>query len=858
MYTAVGQGGITGPASVRCVILRLQEYNRGSGPKAWTPHGRCALKKNMQTEMSDVTASSTPATRFQVLDLEVDAGRQIVSRGGSELHVPKLSFDLLLALVRAAPNTVSVPDLMDRVWPRQVVGVETVAQRVKLLRRALGDEAAQPRYLAGERRRGYRLIAPVSVLPAAALPAIAAPGASPDAAATPPQLPVPPTRRRRLAMALSLMLAVVLAAALINLVAPRKHPYVQGNTAAMAPGAIYSVAVLPFLAVSGGPDDAQLGRGISELVINHLTNEPGLRVIAPDSALAPRAEAESAVEVGRRLGAQYVVDGSVQREGSQVRIAAQLIDVNEGRHVGALLVERSTAQLFHLEDDIAGRISFFLLGKARPEEASVQEFGADATLAYLRGRALLATRKVADADAAVAEFTRAVTAAPTFASAYAGRAEARFQRLFVRLAFDENAEQLFKEMQPDIDRALQLNPGNAPAIFIRAKLRELQDDFDGAESDYQRAMAISRSFAPGVAYYADFMSSRRKKPEAALGILDAGIRLNPLAPRLTYLKALITSQSTHDDVTAAALYLRTIQIAPDYWLAYNRLGIMRWSQGRLGEAIGFAETSVRIDPDVTWSREVLARMYVDLGDLAAAREVLAQFREPPKHEGAALLCYRAHRLEAALTWLRPALASSYTDTGGLGLAASITALLEQATRTGDYGSARAELIKMSWLADEKGALQYNYANELPLLQLATLEQLAGHPGPAQRIATRVLEMPDDPTAQGNLAGDSERVRMLALAILGRDQEALSILEAQRDTAARQLWWVWIERHPALQRLRREPRVQTLLTQLRAWSQQERAWVEVQRRTGKLPVRTAQATPDPCAPTVAAVVQAPKF
>jgi hypothetical protein len=518
---------------------------------------------------------------------------------------------------------------------------------------------------------------------------------------------------------------------------------------------------------------------------------------------------------------------------------------------------RSTAQLFHLEDDIAGRVSYFLLGKVHPEDASVQEFGAEATLAYLRGRSLLATRKVVDAEAAIGEFTHAIAAAPTFASAYAGRAEARFQRLFVNDALDENTRRLFGEMQPDIDRALQLDAGNAPALFIRAKFREMHDDDDGAEADYHRAMALSPGFAPGVAYYADFMNSIRKQPEAALAILDAGIPLNPLAPRLTYLKALITSQSTHDDVAAAALYLHTIQVAPEYWAAYTRLGSMRWAEGRLEEAIGFTEASVRIDPDVNWSRENLARMYIDLGDLAAARDVLAHFRDPSKHEGAALLCYRAGRLDAAVAWLHPALASPYATTGGPALGASITALLEQAIRSGNYDAARAELVKMSWLTDEKGAFTYSYINALPLLQLATLEQLAGRKAAAEQIATRVLALPDDPTAQGNLAGNIERIRMLALAVLGRNEEALSILEAQRDTAARELWWVWIERHPAMARLRREPRVQQLLTDLRSWSHEERARVDAARRAGKLPVRTAEATPDPCAATVVAALQPPK-
>jgi TolB-like protein/Tfp pilus assembly protein PilF len=761
-----------------------------------------------------------------------------------------------LALARAAPNAVSVSDLMERVWTRQVVGVETVTQRIKLLRGALSDDAAQPRYVGGERRRGYRILAPVTILaPEELRPAFAtASRAVVEEPPTPRASPVPAAeRRRRIPMALGAALALLLIAALIDLIAAGSHPNALGRATPVAAGAPYSVAVLPFQ--SNGGDDAQLGRGISELVINRLAGERELSVIASDSALAPRGEAESAIEAGRRLGVHYVVDGSIQREGVQVRVEAQLIDVNEGRHVGALLVERSTAELFHLEDDIAGRVSYLLLAKVHPEAASVQEFGAEATLAYLRARALLTTRKISDAEAAIQEFTRAIAVAPTFASAYAGRAEARFQRLFIQYAFDENAGELFAQMQPDVDRALQLDPRNAPALFIRAKLREMKGDLDAAEADYRSAMANGPGFAPGVGYYADFLNGHRKNPAAALAVLDAGIALNPLAARLIYMKAVITSQSMHDDVAATALYLRAIQVAPDYWPAYNRLGSMRWTEGRLVEAIGFTEASVRIAPEILWSVENLARLYVDIGDLSAARDVLAHFRQPSKHEGAALLCYREGRLDAAVAWLHPGLLSSYTDTGGAPFAASMTALLELAMRSGNFDAARAELLKMSWLTDDNGAFDYNFANALPLLQLATLERLAGHKAAAEEIATRVLQVGDDPTAQGNVAGRWDRIRMLALAVLGHDDEALKILESQRDTAAREIWWVWIERHPAMQRLRREPRVQQLLTELRAWSRQERARLDAERHDGKLPLRTAQSTPDPCAPTAVAALQA---
>src|SRR5450755_1677668 len=99
---------------------------------------------------------------FLVGDLQVDVGQQRVTRAGIEITLPDLSFQLLLALIRVAPNFLSNDLLMARVWPGLIVSPETVAKRVNLLREALGDDAKDPRYIAGVRNRGYRLVAAVS------------------------------------------------------------------------------------------------------------------------------------------------------------------------------------------------------------------------------------------------------------------------------------------------------------------------------------------------------------------------------------------------------------------------------------------------------------------------------------------------------------------------------------------------------------------------------------------------------------------------------------------------------------------------------------------------------------------------
>lgn len=161
-------------------------------------------------------------------DLVVDVQRQRVVRGRDTINLSPLSFELLLALVHAAPGIVSADELMRRVWPGLVVSPETVSQRVKLVRHALGDEAAAPRYIAGIRGRGYRLVPPVSVIDGSdpdgrdgtrtdAPPAAGSSDPSRPAQARPAPAPGIPGRGRH-PCSLSLVLAVlVLAAALYEL-----------------------------------------------------------------------------------------------------------------------------------------------------------------------------------------------------------------------------------------------------------------------------------------------------------------------------------------------------------------------------------------------------------------------------------------------------------------------------------------------------------------------------------------------------------------------------------------------------------------------------------------------------------------
>src|SRR6266478_1553514 len=149
-------------------------------------------------ENNPSAATGPASTGYQVDDLIIDLGQQRVTRAGNDIPLPHLSFELLVTLARAAPDLVSFDQLTERVWPGLVITPETISQRVKLVRDALGDDPHAPRYIAGVRGRGYRMVAPVTALSAQTATAPSpTQGAQPaESASVEPDVPPTATGRR--------------------------------------------------------------------------------------------------------------------------------------------------------------------------------------------------------------------------------------------------------------------------------------------------------------------------------------------------------------------------------------------------------------------------------------------------------------------------------------------------------------------------------------------------------------------------------------------------------------------------------------------------------------------------------------
>jgi TolB-like protein/DNA-binding winged helix-turn-helix (wHTH) protein/Flp pilus assembly protein TadD len=506
--------------------------------------------------------------KYSVNDLTIDTGTQVVGRAGDTIALPKLSYDLLLVLVRAAPNLVSLDELMKLVWPGIVVSPETVSQRVKLLRDALGDDPREPRYIAGLRGRGYQMIA-------AAKEIEAEPAASPATATVEPAASPAKLRRNRL---LLIALCVVFVLAIGWILADKfwiPKPISQGKvttaTPALAAISEKSIAVLPFVDMSEKKDQEYFSDGLSEELIDMLSKVRELRVPARTSSFYFKGKQVTIADIAKALGVAHVLEGSVRKSGNTLRVTAQLIRVDNGYHVWSETYDRKLDDIFKIQDDIAGSVvkalKVSLMGGVLPESAGTQNV--EAYNLYLQGRQSYNEANVSGYQRAVTAFQAAIALDPDYAAAYADLALAQLW-----LSSDtDNAVDVpgWDAALADAEKAIALAPGLAAGYSARGFVRTIyRFDFAGGQSDLDKALKLNPGDALVLHRSAVLLGVLGKLP-AAIAREEQALALDPLSAEICMRLAffLVADQQMG---LARPLYEKALATAPNSTLALYHLG----------------------------------------------------------------------------------------------------------------------------------------------------------------------------------------------------------------------------------------------------------------------------------------------
>jgi TolB-like protein/DNA-binding winged helix-turn-helix (wHTH) protein len=788
-------------------------------------------------------------------DLHVDVGQQRVTRAGIEITLPNLSLQLLLALIRVAPNVLSNDLLMARVWPGLIVSPETVAKRVNLLREALGDSAQEPRYIAGVRSRGYRLVAAVS--PAVHLvppveSSLSAPAVvrQPDELSTQDTVAIEPRivtakRSRIWWLVLPVLLAAIFAIAIGVRKAERGHAVgaqpenMRRETAAIG-ARTRTVAVLPFDNISADAADAYLAQGLPEMILNRLSRIDGLSVIARNSSFVLDTKSIDSSEIGRRLNSGYLIGGSVQRETDRLRVAVHLVDTAAGTLVWSAHFDRGLHDIFSIEDEIADQIAGALsvrLGKPEPNPpAGLHSANLEAYLAFLRGRTLLGRLTVVESEAAVPYFERAIALDPNFASPYASLYDARMQAADRRQEDMTLARRRYRHL---IDRALELDPKLGAAYFARAMWGDQPHDLSATpdtpliaaqERDFRQGAALDPSNGRGLAAYAEFLYWILERREEGRSVLKRALWVDPISPSARYTDAVFTLEESGVNASEQKT-LQALELDPNFVPALQRYGWFRWAfDGQLAEAIQIIEHGIALDPNNPWLRYTAVEVYLDLGEVKAARDVAAGTPQSARTTG--LLSMREG------DWRRAGLSAydeaSWTndDDPCKNLLAS-AAIRDYALKTGELSRAIA-FIKLKYLLGDAPAANLEVCNFGSAVYLSQLMAAAGQAEQAVALRRAASSWLDANAAR--YLGGAGRLRSGILLLDGKPDAALAELADSFRSGCYANWWYVIDHDPFWLPLHGDGRFQAIAADVRRYVEAQRSQLEALRRQGAVPRR----------------------
>lgn len=304
---------------------------------------------------------------LRIGDWRVDPVSSQISRNGETARLEARTMRLLLCLAEHPGEVVSIDELLDKVWTDVAVSPDSVYQSVASLRRALGDDPKQPTYIATVPRLGYRMVAAV------------APWKEPSTAAVDDLITAPknaseelPGLASRRKLGFILAAAGVLCVALIAAFVFRGQIAKGNRSAAVGDQPQKSIAVLPFLDLTEGMKDEEFADGMTEELIDRLSKVPGFQVPSATSSFYFKGKQVPVSDMAKSLKVAYVLDGSVRKAGTRVRIAARLVRADDGYVIWSESYDRPFGDLLMVQDDIAGEVTKALSAsiEARPGSGS--------------------------------------------------------------------------------------------------------------------------------------------------------------------------------------------------------------------------------------------------------------------------------------------------------------------------------------------------------------------------------------------------------------------------------------------------------------------------------------------------------
>jgi TolB-like protein/DNA-binding winged helix-turn-helix (wHTH) protein len=556
------------------------------------------------------TTNLSERVRFGTFELDVRTGELIsigtaaVEAGGAKVLLREQPFQILRILVERQGRIVTRQEIRQILWPNDIV-VEfdrSINVAMAILRKALADDADDPKYIETLARRGYRLIPPVEWQQSStgAQDFLEPPAGTPAKADghTGEREPRAPKYWRK---------AVVTGVSAVVLVVVGYTSWRHFWETTQPRSRRIMLAVLPFENLTGDPNKEYLADGLTEETISQLGRlDPNrLGVIARTSVMGYKHKDERLDQIGRDLSVQYVLENSLRQSGDRMRITSQLLQVKDQSHLWSHDYDYSGQDTLTVEDDVAEAVAreIQLRLSPRQELARSQSVNPEAFDAYLQGHYYFQRNTDKDTDMAARYYERATKLDPSYALAWAGLSRVRNWQANSGLVPAEEGHRLARKA---VGRALALNPNLAEAHAQMARIKRY-DDFDwaGADASIQRALALE----PGNPEYL----LQTADSAAILGRFDAALQLGR----------------------------RAVELNPLDSAGWGELGQIRYFEGQLAGAEADVKKSLELSRDSFPGPILLSQIYVMQGRPRDALHEIELVRSEPGREYLYAITYAA-------------------------------------------------------------------------------------------------------------------------------------------------------------------------------------------------------------------------
>jgi serine/threonine protein kinase/Tfp pilus assembly protein PilF len=415
-----------------------------------------------------------------------------------------------------------------------------------------------------------------------------------------------------------------------------------------------SIAVLPFMNMSADPEQEYFCDGLSEDIINALTQIPDLRVVARTSAFSFKGKDIDIRNIGRKLDVNTVLEGSVRKAGNRLRITAQLIDVTDGYHLWSERFDRDMSDVFAIQDEITlaitDKLKLELLGDDMDRMIKRTTENFEAYNFYLRGLHFRRKLTKDGIQKSIEYFNKAIQIDPANALAYAGLA-------YSYMALVWYGPHPHKEVYPKAKKAalkaLELDEQLAEVHESLCTVKAyLEWDWEGGKKEAQRMIELNPGYAWGY-FHLSMITQYQGKLDESIALVEKALKLDPLNVAghrnlgISYLHAGLLDK-------AEETLLRTIEMDPSFWYTYINLGYIYLQQNKHEEALAAIQKEQM--PNKAILEPIIGVVYSRMGKKDEALKILKKYNEPAS-QGAlspyhlAVLCFELEENDLVFQWL---------------------------------------------------------------------------------------------------------------------------------------------------------------------------------------------------------------